>query len=533
MEGSANDFLIEHMHGGSSGIVDTQGMATSLLVFGCLLVFVDLSRCLRMEMLDIPAAANQGESIELSCIYDLENDRLYSIKWYKNDVEFYRYVPNDWPPGQFLPLPGVRVDLSKSGKRSVYLRSVDLNSTGTYRCEVSAEAPSFQSVEAERELNVMVLPTEGPRITGGQPKYNVGDTVAINCTSAKSKPAATLRWFINDQPIGPEYDTEHSTTLHEDGLETSSLSLKFVARDKHFVDHTMRLRCTASISRMYTMSNEELFMGGRQQSSTLQIHENESREKPIKGSSNPKRKGQKQSMYYSYNTFILPTEGPRITGGQPKYNVGDTVAINCTSAKSKPAATLRWFINDQPIGPEYDTEHSTTLHEDGLETSSLSLKFVARDKHFVDHTMRLRCTASISRMYTMSNEELFMGGRQQSSTLQIHENESREKPIKGSSNPKRKGQKQRVDVEKKHHALVEYSETIPEARFNVTSGPNEDPITETEQFSDNNSVNEGEDTTQKSSIVYFTMQSASFGRALYPYHCVTSFIVMVTLLRIT
>lgn len=65
-------------------------------------------------MLDVPTAANHGESVELSCIYELENDVLYSIKWYKNDVEFYRYVPNDWPPGQFLPLPGVRVEVSLS-----------------------------------------------------------------------------------------------------------------------------------------------------------------------------------------------------------------------------------------------------------------------------------------------------------------------------------------------------------------------------------------------------------------------------------
>lgn len=272
-------------------------MAESALIIVTLFTLVCLVHCLRMVMLDVPTAANQGESVELSCIYELENDVLYSIKWYKNDVEFYRYVPNDWPPGQFLPLPGVRVELSKSGKRSVYLRNVDLNSTGTYRCEVSAEAPSFKSVEAEGDLKVMVLPTEGPRITGGQTKYNVGDVVAINCTSAKSKPAATLRWFVNDNLIGPgEYETEYSTTLHEDGLETSCLSLRFVAKDKHFVEGAMRLKCTASISRMYTMSNEEMFIGGRQQSSTLQVPENESKEKPIKEAANTKRKGQAQGQ---------------------------------------------------------------------------------------------------------------------------------------------------------------------------------------------------------------------------------------------
>lgn len=278
-----------------------------MLIVVTLLTFACFVHSLRMVMLDVPTAANQGESVELSCIYELENDVLYSIKWYKNDVEFYRYVPNDWPPGQFLPLPGIRVDLSKSGKRSVYLRTVDLNSTGTYRCEVSAEAPSFQSVVAEGDLKVMVLPTEGPSITGGPSKYNVGDTVAINCTSAKSKPAATLRWFINDNLIGlGEYETEYATTLHEDGLETSSLSLRFVAKDKHFVEGAMRLKCTASISRMYTMSNEEMFTGGRQQSSTLQVPENGSKEKPIKDASTVRHKGPKEMQSATESSGTLP-----------------------------------------------------------------------------------------------------------------------------------------------------------------------------------------------------------------------------------
>ncbi|GBM04304.1 hypothetical protein AVEN_146183-1 [Araneus ventricosus] len=108
-----------------------------------------------MLMMDVPNPTNQGESVELICSYELDEDKLYSVKWYKDDVEFYRYVPNDWPPGQFLPLQGVRVDLSKSGSQSVYLRNVDLNSAGVYRCEVSAEAPEFQTVEAEKEMKVL------------------------------------------------------------------------------------------------------------------------------------------------------------------------------------------------------------------------------------------------------------------------------------------------------------------------------------------------------------------------------------------
>ncbi|XP_055929949.1 uncharacterized protein LOC129960503 isoform X1 [Argiope bruennichi] len=272
-----------------------------------------MTKAFRIVMLDVPSPTILGESVELTCSYELDNEQLYSVKWYKNDVEFYRYVPNDWPPGQFLPLPGIRVDLSKSNKNSVYLRHVDLNSSGIYRCEISAEAPSFDTAEAEKEMKVFVLPSEGPTLTGGNQEYRIGDTVVVNCTSAKSKPAATLRWYINDElitkennapttnprvaasnmlksenlkkvdftqfnaEVGPEYETEYSTTRHADGLETSSLGLKFVVTSKHFQNGNMKLKCTATISRIYTMSNEEMVFGGRQQTSGLHISENMSR----------------------------------------------------------------------------------------------------------------------------------------------------------------------------------------------------------------------------------------------------------------
>ncbi|XP_075549622.1 uncharacterized protein LOC142583159 [Dermacentor variabilis] len=246
--------------------------------------FVTTVSAVKLVNVDIPSPTTLGETVGLSCIYELNGDRLYSVKWYKNDVEFYRFVPNDWPPGQFLPLPGVDVDLARSGRTSVYLRNVNLHSAGTYRCEVSAEAPSFDTVGGQKDMAVLVLPTEGPRITGGQAQYRIGDTVSVNCTSAKSKPAATLRWYVNDVAVaGADGTTEYSTTLHADGLETASLGLRFVLTEDHFRGGNMKLKCTATISRVYTMSNEELVFGsssssgGRHQKSGLHISENTSR----------------------------------------------------------------------------------------------------------------------------------------------------------------------------------------------------------------------------------------------------------------
>ena len=47
----------------------------------------------------------------------------------------------------------------------------------------------------------LVLPKDGPKITGGKDRYSVGDTVNVNCTSKASKPAADIQWIINGKPV--------------------------------------------------------------------------------------------------------------------------------------------------------------------------------------------------------------------------------------------------------------------------------------------------------------------------------------------
>ncbi|PSN45910.1 hypothetical protein C0J52_24208 [Blattella germanica] len=91
----------------------------------------------------------------LECHFDLEGEALYSVKWYKDGNEFFRYVPRDHPPIQLFFLPGVSVDIHNSTESQVVLKSVNLSSTGRYRCEVSAEAPSFQTVSDHGDMTVV------------------------------------------------------------------------------------------------------------------------------------------------------------------------------------------------------------------------------------------------------------------------------------------------------------------------------------------------------------------------------------------
>ena len=57
-----------------------------------------------------------SETTWLNCTYDLENDHLYAIQWYKiidgKAEEFYRYMPEQWPAVTIYEMPGVYVDVS-------------------------------------------------------------------------------------------------------------------------------------------------------------------------------------------------------------------------------------------------------------------------------------------------------------------------------------------------------------------------------------------------------------------------------------
>ena len=48
----------------------------------------------------------------LECLYDMEGDALYSVKWYRNGKEFYRHIPSDKPPTAVFTQPGLVVDVS-------------------------------------------------------------------------------------------------------------------------------------------------------------------------------------------------------------------------------------------------------------------------------------------------------------------------------------------------------------------------------------------------------------------------------------
>jgi len=183
-----------------------QSITMRLLTIGWLLVCsARLSVCLKLLELNVPSHKLVGEEAVLECKFDMEADSLYSVKWYRNEQEFYRFVPNDRPKLQIFPQDGIRVERSKSSKHTVVLFDLQLEASGTYRCEVSAEAPSFRTKHREAVMMVVQEPHSN-QIQGLQASYEVGEEVNVTCYSRGSSPPADLLWTVNGEKIYDQSD---------------------------------------------------------------------------------------------------------------------------------------------------------------------------------------------------------------------------------------------------------------------------------------------------------------------------------------
>ena len=73
-----------------------------------------MSCCLRLTLLKVPVSRPAGFDVKLSCHIDLEGDVLYTIRWFHNDKEFYRFSPNEEPNVMFFPKKGIYIDVRQS-----------------------------------------------------------------------------------------------------------------------------------------------------------------------------------------------------------------------------------------------------------------------------------------------------------------------------------------------------------------------------------------------------------------------------------
>lgn len=216
---------------------------------------------LRINMLHIPTPVVTGDSVRLRCGYELGNETLYAVKWYKNMGEFFRYVPASDPPLKTFPQVGIDVDMSRSDNSTVFLRNLSLESFGNYTCQVSTDKPYFRCVQTTRQLEVVVPPSDGPVLMEEKSDYELGDNVSILCNSGKAKPAPELKWYINDQ-LAPSELSDQETTVYPDQLESSSLALRFRLKPDVLHNGKVVLKCVATLKHIHAVTIKEIRAAG-------------------------------------------------------------------------------------------------------------------------------------------------------------------------------------------------------------------------------------------------------------------------------
>lgn len=345
---------------------------------------------LRLLRLDVPSVARRGEPIWLNCSYDLDRDQLYSVKWYKNNVEIYRYLPSETPRVKVYNMPGIHIDLLRSNISDLYLNETDLHTEGKYRCEVSAESPSFQTERAQKELIMYVLPLEDPIIRGLHAQYQIGDPVNLTCSYGPSKPNASLTWYINDRKVptasGELVQSGHK--LDDEGLWHSHSLLSFVAQPSHFWHGSMDVRCASHAALPYFVSSEELTL--RDYGKTVDV-------------SGP------------------PMDGPHLQGHKKRYNLGSLVDLTCNADGELPSHGLTWLVNDREAQDSYvSISPSQGVQYQSSPGTVLRLSFRLGEQHFSKGELRLKCVSRQLREFTASSEiRVRLSEKRQSSGLQV------------------------------------------------------------------------------------------------------------------
>ncbi|XP_075226605.1 uncharacterized protein LOC142327428 [Lycorma delicatula] len=218
-------------------------------------IIIHVARSLRVTDISVPRYAELGSTIIMKCNFTLGSGKLNSVKWYKDELEFFRYLPDVNLPNtniQIFPQNGIALDMSKSDKNHVALTDLTYNSSGLYKCEVSSDAPDFKTDTRNGSLTVNAYLRYEPVISGVADRYSPGETITANCTAGPSNPAPRISWFINDEEVGLKNLRQYHTIENGDNLYSRSLGLQFQVGEGHFLPSTdyINIQCKATVADM-------------------------------------------------------------------------------------------------------------------------------------------------------------------------------------------------------------------------------------------------------------------------------------------
>ncbi|KAL1502678.1 hypothetical protein ABEB36_007791 [Hypothenemus hampei] len=233
--------------------------------------FTHESDCVRLTNMTVPPVQDVRSEMPLHCQFDMDNEQLYAVKWYKDDNEFFRYTPSSTSDIiTTYDVEGVTVDLYRSKcdhvSCNLWLKNVKKPQTsGAYRCEVSTEAPSFFSASKTHYVTVAALPKEAPVIENLKTTYSLGDALHATCTSGLGDPKPVLKFYMNKQPVAStiakdlNLDPTHMETWSKTQLSRSKIQIRMILDRKRGtstpwnINSPTEILCTSNIESLNSL----------------------------------------------------------------------------------------------------------------------------------------------------------------------------------------------------------------------------------------------------------------------------------------
>ncbi|XP_012534219.1 uncharacterized protein LOC105835462 [Monomorium pharaonis] len=210
---------------------------------------------LEIRKLEVPSIADpRWERVLLKCEYDLGGKDLYSVTWNKDGQEFFRFMPGSPTPKRPQNISGLYIDLNQSDHQHVTLlgpntRKGKVDLAGSYGCEVSSEAPSFETDYREANMSVAVPPKSPPVLEGMRPSYKISDILQAECTSGLSYPPAVLTFILNDKEVNRALtkDLRGGGNIEGRLISTTRLGLTLRLERHHFSGGSLTLICQSTL----------------------------------------------------------------------------------------------------------------------------------------------------------------------------------------------------------------------------------------------------------------------------------------------
>ncbi|KAG7310132.1 hypothetical protein JYU34_004674 [Plutella xylostella] len=315
------------------------------------------------ELRITPRVVQRGRNVTMACLYQLDNAGIYSVKWYREHQEFYRYSPFESPTTRSIPVSGIKIDRLRSNESQVVLVAVTPALSGNYSCEVIQNSLNYPHSTASAKLDVVGI--GGLRATDlliSPPVVQRGSDATLACLyELTDAPLYSVKWYRGRHEFYRFSPTEAPATkifpfagINVD-LARSNQSQVVLTRVSFGLSGNFSCEVTADAPSFATSIV----------SNTMEV-------------------------------VVLPPSPPTIQTSQHFHAPGDVLRANCSCGPSRPPAELAFYINDSPVTPGL---HQVLPMAEGLFRSEFFVQIQLWPAHYERGAPILRCEARAGDLY--------------------------------------------------------------------------------------------------------------------------------------